>query len=131
MHRVPRYEGAITTHFSWWEAQCRCGCIMPQHVADEVVLTARWAETVREALGDRPINVISWYRCPSHNLAVKGAQNSQHLYGRAIDFTVKEVAPNLVQAVCKSLYPQHVCGLGRYKGSTHIDRRPGQCETWT
>ena len=36
------------------------------------------------------ININSGYRCPKLNILVKGAVNSNHLYGRAADITAKE-----------------------------------------
>lgn len=43
-------------------------------------------ELVRHALGDKPLHVDSWYRCPALNRAVGGAANSAHMYGWAVDF---------------------------------------------
>lgn len=48
--------------------------------------TAVGMERVRALLGNRPINVHSWYRCPSLNSAVGGVHDSQHLTGEAVDF---------------------------------------------
>lgn len=33
----------------------------------------------------RPIAIVSGYRCPVHNAAVGGARDSQHMYGAAAD----------------------------------------------
>jgi zinc D-Ala-D-Ala carboxypeptidase len=48
--------------------------------------TAVGMERVRALLGNRPINIHSWYRCPALNTAVGGVHNSQHLTGEAVDF---------------------------------------------
>lgn len=48
--------------------------------------TAEFLERVRAVLG-APILVSSWYRCLALNAAVRGARNSQHLAGLAVDFT--------------------------------------------
>jgi zinc D-Ala-D-Ala carboxypeptidase len=45
-------------------------------------------EQVRALLGNRPVHVSSGYRCPALNAKVKGAKNSAHLQGLAVDFTV-------------------------------------------
>jgi zinc D-Ala-D-Ala carboxypeptidase len=44
-------------------------------------------EPLREGLGNRPINISIFFRCPLLNKAIKGAKNSQHvaLKGAAID----------------------------------------------
>lgn len=52
--------GLITEHFSWEEANCRCGCLMPDEVAIQARLTAEWLEQIRAGLGNRPMEVISW-----------------------------------------------------------------------
>jgi zinc D-Ala-D-Ala carboxypeptidase len=45
----------------------------------------RCFEPIREHFGI-PLTVNSFYRCEALNKAVKGAKNSQHLKGEAIDF---------------------------------------------
>lgn len=37
---------------------------------------------------DKPIKILSGYRCPELNKLVGGANNSDHLYGKAADITV-------------------------------------------
>lgn len=48
--------------------------------------TAEQMEMVRLLLGEQPIIVSSWYRCPEVNAAVGGAPDSAHLSGQAVDF---------------------------------------------
>jgi len=40
---------------------------------------------------NRPIHILSGYRCPELNTAVGGAKNSQHISGHAADIRVGEV----------------------------------------
>ena len=47
--------------------------------------TAVKAEEVRLLLG-HPMSINSGYRCPDLNFAIRGAKNSQHVEGHAIDF---------------------------------------------
>lgn len=49
----------------------------------------RELEKLREYIF-RPITISSGFRCHDLNVAVGGAGNSQHLYGLAADFTVKD-----------------------------------------
>ncbi len=100
---------------------------MPESIALEVVLTATWAEQVRAALDGRPMYVASWYRCAAYNRTIGGAPDSQHLTGRAIDFSQKGRAPTEVQQLIldRRLWPHPVRGLERDPGHTHVDRRPG------
>lgn len=77
-------------------------------------------EKLTERLGRR-VNVISGYRSIAHNSAVKGARNSQHIYGRAADmeqvFSSGEVlALNIFSGI----------GIRRLTDRVaHVDVRPG------
>ncbi|MCA3180941.1 MAG: D-Ala-D-Ala carboxypeptidase family metallohydrolase [Burkholderiaceae bacterium] len=56
----------------------------------------RLAQTILQPLRDhlgRPVVVSSGYRSPALNRAVGGAQNSDHMYGRAADITVPGLKP--------------------------------------
>jgi hypothetical protein len=55
-------------------------------VLENIKFTANEMEKVRSLLS-YPIIISSGYRSPQVNAAVKGAANSQHLEGRAADFT--------------------------------------------
>lgn len=55
-------------------------------VLDRLKNTAECLEQVRKILG-YAVNISSGYRSPELNKAVKGATNSQHLLGEAVDFT--------------------------------------------
>jgi hypothetical protein len=60
---------------------------------EEIRLTAEFMEEVRTILGDNPITVTSGYRCPALNKAVGGAERSNHLSGRAVDFICPAFGP--------------------------------------
>lgn len=49
-------------------------------------ITAERMEAVRAMLGDKPISVLSGYRSPEVNKAVRGSKNSAHMSGLAVDF---------------------------------------------
>lgn len=121
----------ITEHFFWEEARCRhCGKI-PDHVKPEIEETARWLERIREHLGGKPIIIHSWYRCPDYNRQVGGAPNSQHLYGRAVDMTVKGMTVDQTwQKLLPLFWGGYVKGMGRYIGHVHVDRRPTGAAMW-
>jgi zinc D-Ala-D-Ala carboxypeptidase len=61
-------------------------------------------EDVRILLNDNPINVLSAYRCPAVNAAVKGSKTSQHMAGEAVDFTCSGFGTpkEIVDAILKS-----------------------------
>lgn len=124
-------SGHITPNFTWEEARCRCGgCEGWNGLEDAVRATAEWAEKVRLALGGLPMHVNSWVRCEKHNREIGGKPDSQHLLGRAIDFTVKELSPGSVQRILTAHFPSLVRGLGSYRGFTHADRREGEPARW-
>lgn len=82
----------LTKHFSLEEltvsqAAARTGISnQPSpEVLDNLTYTATQMELVRDLLGT-PINVNSAYRSPEVNKLVKGAKNSQHVEGKAVDF---------------------------------------------
>ena len=78
-------------------------------------------------LGDKPIIIISGYRCPAHNKDVKGVPKSQHLIGRAADIIVKGVDLYAIIAVAESVF--YNCGLGQYEHFIHVDTR-GKAARW-
>lgn len=53
---------------------------------DNLRKLAAMMETVRCALGDKPIIVTSGYRSPAVNKAVGGSVYSEHMIGSAVDF---------------------------------------------
>ena len=48
----------------------------------------RLADSVRAAAG-RPMVPTSTVRCRAHNKAVGGVENSRHLEGKAMDFSIR------------------------------------------
>ena len=65
--------------------------------------------------------VTSAYRCSSHNKAVGGGENSQHLYGRAVDLAAPfgKVKARIVEFAMTNGF-----SVGVYAGFIHIDCRP-------
>lgn len=74
---------------------------------------------------DRPIRIVSGYRCPVHNKRVGGALNSQHMYAAAAD--VEEGAITLREA-----HAAGFTGIGTKNGQPiHVDVRDGPLTTWS
>lgn len=72
-------------------------------------------QPVHEKLG--VVTVTSGYRCKRLNKVIGGAINSQHIEGKAVDFTVKNVAvENLFQSIIKSgiIYDQIIQEFDRW-----------------
>ena len=82
-----------------------------KHLAEQL-------EIVRERLGGVSILVSSAYRSPALNRAVKGAKNSAHLTGLAVDFTAPRFGTVLQtsKAVAASgiAYDQVIYEYGRW-----------------
>jgi len=109
----------ISAHFKRQEFACKCGCGFDTVDAELLKIL----ESERNYWG-KPITINSGARCKDYNAKVDGKKHSQHLLGRAADFTVKGVEPTDVANRLNSIYPDKF-GIGWYKGFTHIDTRNG------
>ena len=116
----PIIEGG---HFSWAEAT-KNGSRIPVDatVVDGILKIAEVMEEVREYLGNRPIQVNSWYRDPATNRRVGGASKSRHLSGDAVDFVVQGIAPPQVNRQLEAWWNNRG-GLASASSFTHIDAR--------
>lgn len=137
----------ITPHFSIEEFRCHDGTEYPQEwVVDRLTPLCAALEAIRDALGGHPIRILSGYRTPAHNEALRDAdgsgtgvaKNSQHVVGRAADITVDGLAPSDVHATILQLDEAgsiQIGGLGLYRGWVHIDVRErladGHLARWT
>lgn len=117
--------GDLSTHFNRSEFACHDGCGRDtiDHATLEVI------EAVREHF-DAPVTINSGYRCKTHNQAIGGASNSQHLYGRAADIVVEGVDPMEVYSFLDHGPLKGRGGLGRYGTFTHVDTRTQGPSRW-
>lgn len=112
--------GMLSAHFSESEFACKhCGQL-PAYGISTVLLNG--LERLRTRVG-RPINITSGYRCPTHNVAVGGVSNSQHVAGTAADIYVEGVSTRELARICKQIFD----GVGTYvdEGFVHVDMRAG------
>ncbi len=90
----------------------------PPEVLANLKRLAQVLEQVRSALGGVPVLISSGYRSPALNKAVKGARNSAHVLGLAVDFTAPRFGTVLqtakTAAACGAPYDQIIHEYGRW-----------------
>lgn len=79
-------------HFQPAEYSCRCGCglVPTQALLDKL-------DEIRDAFGS-PIGLTCASRCPTHNAAVGGAPNSNHITGLAADMVYTPELATYIEA---------------------------------
>lgn len=61
-------------------------CAHPEGIEARNIIDIAWRlERCRSLLGSYPLHITSWWRPPPYNRG-RGARNSAHLEGRAVDF---------------------------------------------
>ena len=103
--------------FKRHEFACECGCGFD--VADSELLDV--LEGIRFEF-EAPVIITGGNRCAAHNKTIGGADKSQHIFGKAVDFKVKNVHEDVVATFLEQEYP-NTYGIGRYNGRTHVDVR--------
>ena len=115
----------LTKNFKQSEFNCKCGCLMPNDVLGSIRVLAEHLQAIRDA-SNVPIIINSAYRCPSHNKAIGGVSNSQHVLGKASDINIKGWSADKTADFIEDLHNKwknRSGGLGRYNTFTHIDIR--------
>jgi len=77
-------------------------------------------EDLRELCDNKPIHVISWYRCPLHNKAVGGSENSKHTQGTAADIVVPTLHPYELYKLAHQSNQFAAMGIYPAKGIVHL-----------
>lgn len=112
----------LTANFNLTEFVCRhCGTVK---IDPELV---RRLQALRDEVG-QPVIITSGYRCPEHNRAVGGAEQSQHLFGRAADIYVPKMDTEELAKIADKYFADG--GLGVYDTFVHVDTR-GTRVRWT
>jgi hypothetical protein len=115
-----------TAHFNMSEFDSNDGVAVPEMYKGNVCQLMKYLEVIREELGGNPIHINSGYRTPSHNTAVGGVSNSQHLLGKAADIRVSgKTATQVKQAIEKLISEGKISegGVGYYPTFIHYDIR--------
>lgn len=111
--------GDLSPHFDRAEFACKhCGRV---RVSCELV---QLLEDIRSAIGDRPIHLVSGYRCSAHNAAVGGSPRSRHVRGDAADLPLRLVTGEQARLAGAR-------GIGTEgPWARHVDMRP-EPATWS
>jgi len=80
-----------------------------EEVIDRMIAVASCLfEPLRAGLGNKPIMISSFFRCPELNAAIGGAKYSQHMYGTAIDLVAIE-STGLTNLIIFEYIRTHLC----------------------
>ena len=109
----------LSEHFSRAEMACKCCGELPEQGISQALLEG--LEKLRTAIGDKPINVSSGYRCPVKNRQADGVPNSDHMKGKAADIWVKGMSAYELGLKCQNIFD----GVGIYEEDdfVHVDMR--------
>jgi peptidoglycan hydrolase-like protein with peptidoglycan-binding domain len=115
-----------TAHFEWSEFYSKDGSGFSGGKVDSTTVKANVRrlmyklEALRKKAGGSAITINSGFRSISHNTAVGGASNSQHLYGIAADLTVSGKSVSWVRETAKTC---GFSGIITYDTFNHLDSR--------
>lgn len=111
-------EKYVSPHFQVKEFACHDGS---DYIPIDNGLVFK-LEKLRKNLGNVPIIINSAYRSRDYNRKIGGVSESYHLYGKAVDITVKGKTPKEIAHAAQSLWFN---GIGRYdtENFVHLDVR--------
>ena len=120
--------GDLSRNFSRSEFAC-------PHCAEVEIdpLLVATIQRIRDKAG--PVVVTSGYRCPVHNEAVGGVNNSQHIYGRAADIYVPGMSQAALLALVREMtmnediYAGYAYAIKNSKRAVHVDVRIPESQT--
>lgn len=115
----------LTSNFWKSEFDSKDGAEMPESVLYNIQKLANQLQVVRNYI-NKPIKINSGYRSPSHNKAIGGVKNSQHVLGKAADIVVKGINTEQLALIIESLINDGDIlqgGIGIYNTFVHYDIR--------
>ena len=115
----------VTKNFNLNEFNSKCGRPMPENIKKNIIELIHNLQVIRDEV-KVPISITSGYRSPEHNAKVKGAKDSQHVKGTAVDFKVQGLTPKQVAVIVERLIKEGKIkqgGIGIYPSWVHYDIR--------
>ena len=114
----------ISKNFNLKEFECKDGS--HQVVVDSELVHK--LQKLRDELNNAII-INSAYRNESHNKAVGGSPNSQHLLGKAVDISLhnQDVEAQSIANIARDI---GFNGIGIYDTFIHLDVRDGKFASW-
>ena len=116
----------LTPNFTLAELACPCcgKCEMDPEFMRRV-------QVLRDIVGF-PLVPVSGYRCRKYNSSLKGAaEDSQHLYGKAIDFRVRNFDAKTRYELIQAAFSLSFSGVGIGPVHLHLDMREGPPKMWS
>lgn len=107
----------ITEHFKLQEFYCPCCKTVGD--LDNITKVMEKLETLR-AIWNKPMIIVSGYRCKKMNDKCGGAKHSQHMLSNAADIRIEGITP---EEVVKEADKLGWDGIGTYDTFTHVDIR--------
>lgn len=108
-------------YFKPSEFKCKCGCGLGfKDMKRSLIQQLEYARCV----ANKPFIITSAIRCPEHNKAVHGVDDSTHLTGYAVDIKAKDSATRY--AVLRGLIQAGFRRIGIHKSFIHADSHPGK-----
>lgn len=114
--------GDLTKNFSRWEFACKgincCGGSAPVDLA-----LVEGLQELRDKL-NTPINIISGFRCLTHNKRENGSRYSQHTLAKAVDIKIPDgiEIDKLIETI-ETIDVFREGGVGIYSTRIHLDVR--------
>ena len=100
------------------ESEFACKCCGELGDKKQLRMLVNKLEILR-AKFNKPIVVLSGYRCPKHNEKVGGAKKSQHMNSMAADIKIKGMSTHRIAKAAGGLFK----AIGIYDTFVHVDIR--------
>lgn len=97
----------------------------PKRLWKKIGPTLKVVDRMCDEIGLPVKEIVSAYRSPEYNKAVRGKSRSYHMSNQAIDVTFCKTSPWRVARAAKQLRDRRVFsgGIGKYHSFVHIDTR--------